>query len=83
VVKESSDSGVELEQAAESVATVDGSGLRRYTRRREEEKIAFPVVVPFKMVQLSSTTPILGISVKSAIPGIHGTAGQYGCVPLS
>jgi len=34
-------------------------------------------------VQLSNTTPILGISVKSAIPGIHGTAGQYGCMLLS
>jgi hypothetical protein len=52
VVKESSDSGVKLEQAAESVATVDGSGLRRYTRRREEEKIAFALVVPFRMVMI-------------------------------
>ena len=41
VVKESGDSGVELEQAAESVATANGSALRRYVGRREEEKIAF------------------------------------------
>jgi hypothetical protein len=34
------------------------------------------------MVQLSNITPILGISVKSAIPGTHGTAGQCGCTPL-
>ena len=40
VVKESSDSGVEREQAAESVATANGSALRRYVGRREEEKIA-------------------------------------------
>ena len=52
MVKESSDSGVELEQAAKSVATVDGSGLRRYTRRREEERTAYPLVVQFKMVMI-------------------------------
>jgi len=32
-VRESSDSGVELEQAAESVATANGSALRRYVGR--------------------------------------------------
>jgi len=41
------------------------------------------LVIAFRVVQLSNTTPILGISVKSAIPGIRGTAGQYGCMPLS
>ena len=41
------------------------------------------IVNPVLVVQLSNTTPIVGISVKSAIPGIHGTAGQYGCMPLS
>jgi hypothetical protein len=51
--------------------------------RREEEKVALALVVPFKMMQLSNTTPILGISVKSAIPGIHGMGGQYGCMLLS
>jgi hypothetical protein len=34
------------------------------------------------VMQLSNRTPILGISVKSAIPGTHGTAGQCGCMPL-
>jgi hypothetical protein len=50
VVKESSDSGIELEQSAESVATVNGSGLRRYTLRRIEGKVVFALAVPFKMV---------------------------------
>jgi hypothetical protein len=41
VVKVSSDSGVKLEQAADSVTAVNGSALRRYFQRREEEKFAF------------------------------------------
>ena len=40
------------------------------------------VVHAIQMVQLSNTTPILGIFVKSAIPGTHGTAGQCGCMQL-
>jgi hypothetical protein len=52
VVKVSSDSGVKLEQAADSVATVNGSALRRYFRRREEEEIAFALMVPFKMMMI-------------------------------
>jgi hypothetical protein len=52
VVKESSDSGVELEQTAESVATANGPALRRYVWRREEEKIALTLVVPFRMVMI-------------------------------
>ena len=52
VVKESSDSGVELKQAAESVATANGRalGICRYVRRREEEKVALTLVVAFKMM---------------------------------
>jgi hypothetical protein len=52
VVKESSDSGVELKQAAEPVATANGPalGTLRYVWRREKEKIAFTLVVPFKMM---------------------------------
>jgi hypothetical protein len=52
VVKESSDSGVEVEQAAESVAAANGPALRRYVWRREEEKIALTLVVPFKMMMI-------------------------------
>jgi hypothetical protein len=52
VVKESSDTGVELQQAAESVATANGPalGTQRYVGRREEEKVAPTLVVPFKMM---------------------------------
>ena len=41
------------------------------------------VVNAVLMVQLGNTTPILGISVKSTIRGIHGMGGQYGYMPLS
>jgi flagellar basal-body rod protein FlgG len=51
--------------------------------QRAYEVNAKAVQAADEMMQLSNTTPILGISVKSAIPGIHGTADQYGCMPLS
>jgi hypothetical protein len=35
-------------------------------------------MVSLAVVQLSNTTPILGIFVKSATPGIHGMAGSTG-----
>ena len=52
VVKQSSDSGVELKQAAESVAAANGPAVRthRYVGRRAEEKVALALVVPFKMM---------------------------------
>ena len=50
--KESSDSGVKLEQTPQSVAAVNGPALRRYVRRREEEKIVFALVVPFRMIMI-------------------------------
>jgi hypothetical protein len=50
VVKVSSHSGVRLEQAAQAIATVDVPALRRYVHRRKEEKIAFALVVAFKMM---------------------------------
>jgi hypothetical protein len=52
VVKVSSDSDVELEQAAESVATANGPGLRLHVWRREEEKIALTLVVAFTMMMI-------------------------------
>ena len=52
MVKVSSDSGVKLEQTAQSVATVNGPEFRRYIYRWEEEKIAFALVVAFKMMML-------------------------------
>ena len=52
VAKQSSDSGIKLKQAAESVATANflAPGTQRYIGRREEESVAFTLVVPFKMV---------------------------------
>ena len=49
-VKESSDAGVELEQASESVATADGTalGTQRYAWRREEDKVTLTLVVSFQ-----------------------------------
>ena len=54
VVKESSNSGVELKQAAESVTTANGPapGIWRYVWGREEEKVALTLVVPFKMMMI-------------------------------
>ena len=54
VVKESSDSRVELKQAVKSVATANGPalGTHPYVRGREEEKVALTLVVPFKMMML-------------------------------
>ena len=52
MVKVSSDTGVKLEQAAQAIATVNGPAFRRFVRRREEEKIAFALVVSFKMMMI-------------------------------
>ena len=53
VVKVSSHSGIELEQAAQAIATVNGPALRRYVRRRKEEKITFALVIAFKMMMFN------------------------------
>jgi hypothetical protein len=54
VVKESSGTGVELEQAAESAATAHGPALgnRHYVWRREQQKVPLALVVTFKMVMI-------------------------------
>jgi len=52
VVKESSSSGVKLEQAAEPVLTANGFAFREWVWRGEEEKIALTLVVPFKMMMI-------------------------------
>jgi len=52
VVKQSSGSGVKLEQAAESVATANDPAFRRYVWGREEEKIALTLMVAFKMMMI-------------------------------
>ena len=52
VVKVSSDSGVKLEQAAQAIMTVNGPARWHPAGGREEEKIAFALVVPFKMIMI-------------------------------
>ena len=49
----------------------------------KDEPVAKTLMVAFMMIQLSNTTPILGIAVKSAIPGTHGMAEQCGFMPVS
>jgi hypothetical protein len=41
------------------------------------------LVVALVMVQVISTTPILGSLEKSVIHGIRGTAVKCGCIPRS
>ena len=41
------------------------------------------IVDPIRMIQVISTTPILGSVEKSAIRGIRGTAVKCGCIPRS
>jgi hypothetical protein len=53
VVKVSGHSGIELEQSAQAIATVNGPALRRYVRRRNEEKITFALVIAFKMMMFN------------------------------
>ena len=72
-----------VQHPAQPLAAPDGPSASDAWLFRHDQPVAKPLVVPFKMIQLSNTTPILGISVKSAIPGLRGTAGQYGCMPLS
>jgi hypothetical protein len=49
----------------------------------KDEPVAQTLVVALSQIQLSNTTPILGIAVKSAIPGTHGMAEQCGFMPVS
>jgi hypothetical protein len=69
------------EKAVETFSTADTTaptGLKR-SRGREEQHVVLALVVPFFVIRLNNTTPILPTSVKSAIRGIHGMAGQCGC----
>jgi len=72
-----------VQHPAQPLPAPDGASASDARLFRRDQPVAEPLVVPLQMIQLSNTTPILGISVKSAIPGIHGTAGQYGCMLLS
>ena len=74
---------VVVQQSAESLTSLYFSALAHELWIRTDQFVVEALMVASAVVQLGNTTPILGISVKSAIPGIHGTADQYGCMPLS
>jgi hypothetical protein len=74
---------VGFQHSAQSFAALDNAGAADRNGIREDQSVAEALMVALSVVQLSNTTPILGISVKSAILGIHGMGGQYGCMPLS
>jgi hypothetical protein len=59
--KEASGSAVILQQATESFATVndDALGAWRFVWRREEEKIAFTLVVLFRVMMIDVLTSLL------------------------
>jgi hypothetical protein len=50
VVKESSSSGVEFKQSAQAVAMANGCARGVFELKREEEKIAITLMVPFKVM---------------------------------
>ena len=72
-----------VQHAAQPLAALDCSMITIMGFIRDDQPVAETLVVSLEVIQVSNTTPILGISVKSAISGIHGTVGQYGCTPLS
>ena len=74
---------VVVEQAAQSFASLDDAGSADSGGVWENQSVAQTLMVALAVVHLSNTTPILGISVKSAIRGTHGIGGQYGFMPLS
>src|SRR5215831_21158256 len=72
-----------IQHPAQTLSAPDCALLAFLQAGRNDQAIFQSLVVAFAMVQLSNTTPILPTSVKSAIRGIHGTAGQCGCMPVS
>jgi hypothetical protein len=74
---------VVVKQTAETFTPPDCPVVRPDPFGGDDQPVLQSLVISLVMVQLSNTTPILLTSVKSAIRGIHGTAGQYGCMPVS
>jgi hypothetical protein len=70
-------------QSSQTLSPFNGAGCHRGERFRANQPVLQSLVIPFPVVQLINTTPILLTSVKSAIRGIHGTAVQCGCMPVS
>ena len=74
---------VVVEQAAETLTTLDGSAILKMLVVGHDQLIAEALMIAFGQIELSNTTPILGMSAKSAIRGIRGMAGKCGCMPVS
>jgi hypothetical protein len=72
-----------MEPAAVLLPAIRGQADRRPRSDRIRQAALYPRVCPVLIEQLSNTTPILLTSAKSAIRGIHGTAGQCVCMPVS
>ena len=72
-----------IQHPAQALSPPDCALLAFLQVGRNDQAISQSLVVAFAMVQLSNTTPILLTFVKSAIRGIHGMAGQCGCMPVS
>ncbi|MGI9071203.1 MAG: hypothetical protein ACR2JB_07765 [Bryobacteraceae bacterium] len=47
------------------------------------EAVTETLVIALAVIQLSNTTPILGIALKSAIPGMRGMVEQCCWMPVS
>ena len=74
---------VVVQHPAQSLTSLDQPTGVGVILVRQDQSISETLVISLAVVQLSNTAPILGIFVKSAIPGIHGMGGQCGCMPLA
>jgi hypothetical protein len=74
---------VVVQQSAETLTSLHFSALADDFGIRADQLVLETLMVAFAVVQLNDTTPILGISVKSATRGIHGMGERYVFMPLS
>src|SRR3954451_8922903 len=70
-------------QATKALSAADVPASRKRSWGGEEQGVPFALMIAFRMEQLSDTTPILGISGKSATRGIHGMGERCVFMPLS
>src|SRR5215469_14747135 len=61
----------------------DGCSAVSNKRFLDNQPVAQSLVVALPVIQLISTTPILGSFEKSVIHGIRGTTVKCGCIPRS
>lgn len=74
---------VVVEHPTQTLSPRDCARVPPAARLRADDAVRQALMVSFLEIQLSNTTPILEISVKSAIPGIRGKAAKCGCMPVS